>query len=231
MRYPVGSTLLLLVVSFVLLSAQSVPAKEPVPKPITVAILIFNGVELLDFTGPAEVFIVADYGKAFQVFTVANTTDLVKTMGGIQVKPDYTYVNAPAADIVIVPGGAMSNVNSSGVQWLKKASSQSRITMSVCMGAFLLAKADLLNGIRATTHRWGLPGLESAAPTCKVVRTQRFVDAGKIVTTGGVTAGIDGALHIVERLLGKEAAEWTSREWMEYRRQDRNMIPDKQSPG
>ena len=231
MKYANYYTVLMLVMSFLLLSVQPAPAEEPVHKPITVAILIFNGVELLDFTGPAEVFIVTDYGKAFQVFTVAGTTDLVKTMGGIQVKPDYTYVNAPAADVVIVPGGAMSNVNSAGVQWLKKASSQSRITMSVCMGAFLLAKADLLNGIRVTTHRWGLPGLESAAPTCKVVRTQRFVDAGKIVTTGGVTAGIDGALHIVDRLLGKEAAEWTSREWMEYRRQGMDIVPDKQSPG
>ena len=100
MKYANYYTVLLLVMSFLLLSVQPAPAEEPVHKPITVAILIFNGVELLDFTGPAEVFIVTDYGKAFQVFTVAGTTDLVKTMGGIQVKPDYTYVNAPAADVV-----------------------------------------------------------------------------------------------------------------------------------
>ena len=88
------------------------------------------------------------------------------------------------------------------------------------MGAFLLARAELLDGISATTHRWGLSGLRSAAPNCKVVRSRRFVDSGKIVTTAGVTAGIDGALHVVERLLGKEQADWTANEWMEYKRPD-----------
>ena len=221
----------LIAILFLLTASQPTSAKEQIQKPIQVAILIFDGVELLDFTGPAEVFIVADHGNAFKVSTVSGTTGLVTTMGGIQVKPDATYANAPAADIVIVPGGAMSNVHSEGIEWLKKSSKQARITMSVCMGAFLLAKADLLDGIQATTHRWGLQGLQSAAPTCKVVRTQRFVDAGKIVTTGGVTAGIDGALHVVERLLGKEAAEWTSTEWMEYKRLGAENLSDKKSSG
>ena len=186
--------------------------------PIQVAVLVFPGVELLDFAGPAEVFIVSDYGKAFRVFTVAASTGICRTMGNIGIKPDYRYDNAPPADVVVVPGGATQNVDRAGVKWLQESSRRARITMSVCMGAFLMARAGLLNGVEATTHRWGLASLKSAAPTCKVVEDRRFVDAGRVITTAGVTAGIDGALHVVERLLGKPAAKWTAQEWMEYRR-------------
>jgi len=184
----------------------------------TVAILIFDGVELMDYAGPAEVFIVCDHGKAFRVVTVAEKADLVKTMGNQMLKPEFTCANAPKADIVVVPGGAMGNVGAEGRTWLKKAAKEADITMSVCMGAFLLADAGLLDNLEATTHRWGLDSLATAAPKCKVVRGKRFVDSGRIITTGGVTAGIDGALHIVERLLGKEAAAWTADEWMEHPR-------------
>lgn len=91
--------------------------------------------------------------------------------------------------------------------------------MSVCYGAFLLADAGLLDGIEATTHHWGVAALKGAAPQCKVVTGKRYVDSGKIITTAGVTAGIDGALRIVERLLGREAARWAAEEWMEHRRE------------
>ncbi len=183
-----------------------------------VAILIFDGVELLDFAGPAEVFIVCEHGKAFNVFTVAPTKDDVRTMGGITVKPDYSLQNSPQADILIVPGGAMSNVGGGGVKWIRRISEKAEIVMSVCMGAFLLAEAGLLDGIEATTHRWGLASLKTAAPKCRVVAGKRFVDNGKVISTAGVTAGIDGALHVVGRLRGKESARWTAEEWMEYRR-------------
>lgn len=184
----------------------------------TVAVLLFEGVELMDFAGPAEVFIVANQGKSFRVVTVAASTKPLKTMGGITVTPDFDYATAPPADIVIVPGGNMRHVGADGKDWIKKASKQAEITMSVCYGAILLAEAGLLNDCEATTHHWGLEDLKKAAPKCKVVESKRFVDSGKIITTAGVTAGIDGALHIVERLLGREAAEWTADEWMEHRR-------------
>jgi transcriptional regulator GlxA family with amidase domain len=184
----------------------------------TVAILIFDGVELLDFAGPAEVFIVAERGQAFRVITVAEKEDLVRTMGGIRIKPDATCAKAPRADIVVVPGGNRNGVGPAGMKWLSAAAKDAEIVLSVCMGAFLLADANLLDGIEATTHQWGIAGLKQSAPKCKVVTGKRFVDSGKIITTGGVTAGIDGALHIVERLLGKEAARWTAEEWMEHRR-------------
>lgn len=183
-----------------------------------VAIMIFDGVELLDFAGPAEVFIVAEHGRAYRVYTVAAEKRPVKTMGGIIVQPQYTIEDAPKPDILVAPGGATSNVTAKMSRWMRKCAGEAEIAMSVCMGAFLFAEAGLLDGREATTHRWGYESLVRAAPKCKLVKDRRFVDTGKIITTGGVTAGIDGALHIVERLNGKEAARWTAEEWMEHRR-------------
>lgn len=194
--------------------AQAPPAKEPGVR--SVALLIFDGVELMDFAGPAEVFVVTQQGKAFRVFTVAQKEGPVKTMGGLTIQPEFTIDNAPKADILVIPGGDMRNVAAAGRAWIKKAAGEAQIVLSVCMGAFLLADAGLLDGIEATTHHWGIANLQKAAPKCKVVEGRRFVDGGKVITTAGVTAGIDGALHIVERLLGKEAATWTARQWMEH---------------
>ncbi len=201
--------------SWTTLQAQTPAAAK---KPKAVAILIFDGVELLDFAGPAEVFIVANQRRPFRVFTVGATTELTRTMGGIKIKPDYSFQNAPPADVLVIPGGNTRSVGADGIQWLRKRADSAEVVMSVCFGAFLLAEAKLLDGITATTHTWGLEGLKSAAPKCKVVADRRFVDSGKIVTTAGVTAGIDGALHVVQRLAGAEVAKWTAESWMEYRR-------------
>src|SRR5262245_56053311 len=161
----------------------------------TVAVLLFEGVELMDFAGPAEVFIVAGEGRAFRVVTVAESTKPLKTMGGITITPDFSYDAAPKADVLVVPGGNTRAVGKAGRAWLKKASGEASVTLSVCFGAFLLADVGLLDGVKATTHSWGIEGLKKAAPKCQVVKGQRFVDSGKVVTTAGVTAGIDGALH------------------------------------
>jgi transcriptional regulator GlxA family with amidase domain len=182
----------------------------------TVAILLFDGVELLDFTGPAEVFIVAAEGKAFRVVTVAKHREPIRTMGGLRVLPDFDFKTTPRADIVVIPGGTTGNVGRTGLDWVRRAAASADIVMSVCMGAFLLARAGLLDGVTATTHHWGVKRLKTAAPLCRVVRGERFVDSGHVVTTAGVTAGIDGALHIVERLLGRAARRWTARSWMEH---------------
>jgi transcriptional regulator GlxA family with amidase domain len=186
-------------------------------KPVTVGILIFEGVELMDFAGPAEVFAVSDYGKSFKVSTVAKTTETLRAMGGIKIVPDFSADKAPKFDVVVIPGGAMGNVDAATRKWIKDSSKDADIVMSVCMGAFLLADAGLLDGIEATTHHWGIAGLKRSAPKCKVVSDRRFVDSGHIVTTAGVTAGIDGALRIVERFYGEKAASWTANEWMEHR--------------
>jgi transcriptional regulator GlxA family with amidase domain len=184
----------------------------------TVAILLFDGVELMDFAGPAEVFIVAAEGKAFRVVTVAASTKPLKTMGGVTVTPDFDFATAPRADIIVVPGGNTRSVPPAGRDWIKKASTDAEVVMSVCFGAMLLAEAGLLDDIEATTHHWGIEQLKRAAPKCKVVEGKRFTESGKVITTAGVTAGIDGALRVVEKLLGKEAAKWTADEWMEHPR-------------
>jgi len=184
----------------------------------TVVVILYNGVELMDFAGPAEVFITTNEQKSFKVVTVADSLSPVITMGGVSVNPDYTYGSVPKADIIVVPGGNMQEFGEVGRQWLKTASTDAYYVLSVCFGAFILADVGLLDGIEATTHHWGLKGLTKAAPKCKVMGCERYIASGKIVSTAGVTAGIDGALHIVEKLLGKEAANWTAGEWMEYQR-------------
>ncbi len=198
------------------LKKTATPQEKEIVK--TVVILLFEGVELMDFAGPAEVFIVAAEGKAFRVVTVAESTKPLKTMGGITITPDCDYASAPKGDVIVVPGGNMNSVGSAGRAWVKKASQNAEITMSVCFGAMLLADTGLLDGVEATTHHWGIDRLKKISPKCKVVEGKRFVDSGKIITTAGVTAGIDGALRVVERMLGPEAARWTADEWMEHRR-------------
>lgn len=181
-----------------------------------VAILVFPGVELLDFAGPAEVFIVAAEGKAFEVVLVAETKTPLRTMGGIEIVPHFDVATAPRADIVVVPGGDLGKVGDAGRAWVLRAAGEAQIVMSVCMGALLLGRLGLLDGLEATTHAWGIGSLRKTAPRCAVVEGRRFVDTGKVITTAGVTAGIDAALHVVGRVLGEDAARWTSREWMEY---------------
>ncbi len=183
-----------------------------------VAILVFPGVELLDFAGPAEVFVVAAEGKAFEVLTVAERPGPLRTMGGIELVPSHTCDDAPRADVVVVPGGDLGQVGEAGRAWVLRASAEAEIVLAVCFGALLLARLGLLDGLDATTHTWGREGLARAAPACNVVAGPRFVDAGRVVTSAGVTAGIDAALHVVERLLGPEAATWTAEGWMEHRR-------------
>src|SRR5262249_16727118 len=121
--------------------------------------------------------------------------------------------------VIVVPGGNTQAVGKAGRAWLKKASGEAEITLSVCFGAFLLAEAGLLDGVGATPHSWGIEGLKRAAPPGEGAKGQRFGDSGKVGTAAGVTAGIDGALHVVERLLGKQAARWTAEDWMEHRRE------------
>lgn len=182
----------------------------------TVGILVFPGVELLDFAGPAEVFIVAAEGEAFRVVTIAERKEPIATMGGVTIVPDHRIVDAPDLDVLVVPGGDMRNFGAEGRAWLAATSPRTEITLSVCMGAMLLAEAGLLDGLEATTHHWGIERLRALAPHATVVEGTRFIDAGRVITTAGVTAGIDGALSVVSRLLGPEAAVWTAREWMEH---------------
>jgi putative intracellular protease/amidase/YHS domain-containing protein len=183
-----------------------------------VAILVFDGMELLDFAGPAEVFTQAGKGRAFNVYTVAASPEPVSSQGLATVKPRYTLADCPSPDVIVVPGGGGVRTTIKDervIDWLRRESSKAEITLSVCTGAFVLAKAGLLDGQGATTHWSAIEGLKKAAPKAKVHDDRRFVDNGKVVTAAGVSAGIDAALHVVDRLLGRLAARETAR-YMEY---------------
>ena len=169
-----------------------------------VAILLFEGVQIIDYSGPWEIF-----GQAgFDVFTVARSKEPIETVFGMRVIPDHTLDEHPEADILLVPGGSvLGTQNDPAVQrWLKSTSKQADVVLSVCNGAFILAKSGLLEGLRATTTRPLIDGLATAAPDITVVHDVRWVDNGKIVTSGGLSAGMDAALHVVARYSSEERA-------------------------
>jgi transcriptional regulator GlxA family with amidase domain len=188
-----------------------------------VAILIFDEVEVLDFTGPLEVFGAADAlqgGETFHVYTFAETPGTVRARHGLKVVPTYTLENCAAPDVLIVPGGMGTRPllgKPALLEWLRVKTKRAEVVMSVCTGALVLAKAGLLDGLRVTTHHGALGLLAELAPQATVDPSARFHDNGKIVTSAGISAGIDCSLHVVERLLGEPVATATA-EHLEYRR-------------
>lgn len=184
----------------------------------TVHILLFDAVELLDFAGPFEVFSVAGRDGAFDVQTVAEATAPIRTRGGLTVTPDTALDEAVDADVLVVPGGqgARTAMHREDVlTWVRAAADTADVVLSVCTGAFILARAGLLDGCTVTTHHGGLDRLETLAPRAQVVRDRRFVDNGAVVTAAGISAGIDAALYVAARLCGPAHAEATARH-MEY---------------
>ena len=178
----------------------------------TIAFYLQDGVEVLDFAGPLEVFVYAGY----KVFTVSKTKDPIKSQGVLKVTPDYSIDDAPEADILAFFGGN-SNTASEDTQVIKWVKSQTDIQyhFSVCTGAFILAEAGMLDGKVATTFHNALDGLENNYPEIDVRRNVRFVDNGEVITTAGISAGIDGALHLVAKLQGLNVAKRTAY-YMEY---------------
>jgi transcriptional regulator GlxA family with amidase domain len=193
----------------------------------TVGILVFDEVEVLDFCGPFEVFSTARPAaqssvtpSLFQALIIAEDLRMVTARGGLMVLPHHTIEDHPSLDIVVVPGGPgtrRERLNPRLLAWVANRARDSEIMTSVCTGAFLLAGAGLLQGQRATTHWASVDWMRETYPDVTMEEDVRFVDEGRIVTSAGVSAGIDMALHIVERLHGKEAADWTARR-MEYER-------------
>jgi putative intracellular protease/amidase/YHS domain-containing protein len=179
----------------------------------SVVILVFEGMELLDFAGPADVFA----GAGYEVSTVAATRDSVACAGLINLTPRYTFADCPRSDIIVVPGGSISTVakDKRVTDWLVRASGEAEVTLSVCTGAFVLARAGLLDGKEATTHWSAIETLRTLYPKVAVWEDRRVVDNGKVVTSAGVSAGIDGALHLVDRLSGRIKASETARN-LEY---------------
>lgn len=194
-----------------------------------VGIVVFDQVEVLDFAGPFEVFsrtrLVegldsrrSDDSAPFSVVLLGVESGPIAATGGLQICSDYTLEAAPPIDILVVPGGFGTRPlmnNAPVVDLIRRLASEAELVASVCTGALLLAKAGLLEGRRATTH-WGALDLLASLGRIDVVRDCRFVDAG-VMTSAGVSAGIDLSLMIVERLFGKAVADDTAR-YMEYRR-------------
>lgn len=189
-----------------------------------VAIVLYDGVEILDFAGPAEVFQAAGgFGRsanerAFRVYTVAVSREPLLSQGFVKIVPEFTFDDAPAPDLVVFPGGSSNRLTDSdrAMAWAKKTMAAAEVTLTVCTGAFVPARAGLLDGLDVTTYYGAIEGLKREAPKARVQEGRRFIDNGKIVTTAGVSAGIDGALHVVARLLGRAVADRTAR-YMEYR--------------
>lgn len=170
-----------------------------------VAILVFPGVQIIDYTGPYEVF-----GQAgFNVFLVAAADTMFKTAMGMQIVPHYTFKNSPKADIIVIPGGDVLQAqnNEEVLNWIKKGEQAAESVLSVCNGAYILANTGLLDNKEATTFASLIDGLRNIATKTTVVENKRFVDNGKIVTTAGLSSGLDGSLHVVAKLLGQGRAQ------------------------
>ncbi len=187
-----------------------------------VAIMVFEEVEVLDFAGPLEVFnVTAELNDPapFNVYLVAETAAPVKTRGKLNIHPNYSLFAMPPADILLIPGGAGSRAllkKPHVLDWLRTQAGQVEYLCSVCTGALVLAKAGLLDGLTVTTHHDNLDDLRAlVSDQTTVTDDQRYVDNGRILTSGGVSAGIDMSLYLVQRLLGDAVLKKTLAE-MEY---------------
>lgn len=181
-------------------------------KKVSIAFYLQSGVEVLDFAGPMEVFSYAGY----EVFTVSKTKDPIRSQGILKVLPEYDINDAPQADILAFFGGNSGEPTNDKdvIDWVK---SQQHIDyyFSVCTGAFVLAESGLLKGKTVTTFHDALDHLEQNYPESKVLKNVRFVDNGNIITTAGISAGIDGALHLVAKISGFNLARKAAY-YMEY---------------
>jgi len=193
-----------------------------VSNPRNVAILIFDDVEVLDFAGPHEVFTVAGdmiRPTPFYVYEVGLANGPVLARGRLLATPRYTIADCPDPDILVIPGGLGTRPllkDERLIAWIADRASKVELLLSVCTGALLLAKAGLLAGKRATTHHGAFEQLSALSPTTEIDLDARYVESSKkIVTSGGISAGIDMALFVVERLLGEKALA-TVIEEMEY---------------
>lgn len=195
------------------------PISPPLQGRIPVAFPISEGAVVIDYSGPWEVFQdtqvpVGDKNvPGFELYTVSTTTDPVEVSGGMKVVPNYTFSNAPAPKVIVIPAQKGSDAM---VEWIRRTSGTADLTFSVCTGAFLLAKTGLLAGKPATTHHASYGAFAMQFRDVKLKRGLRFVEAGNnLASAGGLTSGIDLALHVVERYYGRFVAERTAF-FMEY---------------
>lgn len=195
------------------------PLKAPASG-VPVAFLISEGTVMIDFAGPWEVFqdanVPGQLQAGFVPYTVSESTKPVSFSDGAVVVPHHDFTSAPPPKLIVVP--AQADPSTATLKWLTDSAKTADVVMSVCTGAFLLAKAGLLDGHKATTHHGSLVRLAMEYPNVRVRRGARFVDNGHIATSAGLSAGIDLALHVVARYFGEDAAKQTAYD-MEYQSQ------------
>jgi len=186
---------------------------------MNIGIYVYDQAEVLDFSGPFEVFSVANRlaNLGWNIWLVAEEESLVEARGVFQVRPHYSIQNVPELDVLIVVGGVHSDElrKTEVINWIQKTAEKTQITASVCTGAFLLAEAGLLDGLEVTTHWEDITDLQRNYPNLPVRKGIRWIDQGKLFTAAGISAGIDMSLELVARLAGAELAERTARQ-MEY---------------
>ncbi len=189
--------------------------------PLVVGIFVYDEVEVLDFAGPFQVFTtaqrVARPATPFATFTIG-VHNVVAARGGLPIVPHYTFGREPPIDVLIVPGGVVTDElgKRDVIDWIAASAAGARLTASVCTGAFLLAKAGVLDGKKATTHWEDIDDFRKSFPNIPIDAEARWVDEGRIVTSAGISAGIDMSLYLVERLAGEALALRTARQ-MDYR--------------
>jgi putative intracellular protease/amidase/YHS domain-containing protein len=197
--------------------AQAGPLRPPAQGAIPVAFLISRGAVVIDFCGPWEVFEnVSVGGRAaapFRLYTVAESLRPVAASGGLQVVPNFTFATAPAPKVIVIP--AQDGAGEAALSWVRATSETTDLTMSVCTGAFVLAKTGLLDGKAATTHHNAYSEFAIQFPDVRLRRGARFVEVGNLATSGGLTSGIDLSLRVVERYFGRAVALQTA-DYMEY---------------
>ena len=213
--------------------ASGAAAARPVPR--RVAFVLTEGANVIDFAGPWEVFQDAGYQSGdpslLQLYTVSDSREPVRMTGGLRVVPDYTFRDAPPPDVVVV--GAQRG-SPAMLAWLRQTSGRTDVVMSVCTGAFKLAAAGLLDGKPATTHHDFYDSFAASYPGVHLVRGRRWVESSPhVLTAGGLTSGIDLALHVVDRMLGRATAEKvaTAMEYASDGWRDPTATPVRGSPG
>lgn len=195
-----------------------------------VAIVLFDKVEVLDFAGPFEVFSACGaHGEVkgqFNVYTVAEKTPVI-ARNGLSINPQFLLDDCPAPDIMLIPGGGGYSSDGSPygsrkemhnpvlLAWIQGHNKAAELVLSVCTGSLILAKAGLLEGLSATTHWKAMDQLKEAAPNTKLVYDKRWVDNGRVITSAGVSAGVDMSLYVIAKLFGKNVANETARD-MQY---------------
>jgi putative intracellular protease/amidase len=217
LKQPFLTVLALLVPVAIFLAAAPSETNSLKPQPpIPVAFVISDRAVIIDFCGPWEVFrdvSIPGSDAPFRLYTVSDKTEPITAGGGMKIVPDYTFANAPAPKVIVIP--AQSEPSKAMLDWIRQSSRTTDVTMSVCTGAFVLAKTGLLDGKSATTYHGAFGSFAMRFPKIDLKRGARFVENGNLATAGGLSSGIDLALRVVERYYGRDVAEKTAYN-MEY---------------